>query len=459
MLLLPAIALANTSGIKISEIAASPTSGFEWVEITNTGSAPVDLANWKFFEDNTNHGLKAVRGGSVLAPGGYAVIAQDATKLLTKYPNLNQVFDSSWSSIKESGEYIAIKNNSNILEEGFTYLPAPKGFLARVDLFSDDYSALNWRELDQPTIGEKNVFASLPPISDPAPATVSSSPTAPLVMTPSSTLPVVKNTATTSTPAPAASVVTIPQITLIITVPPGMFGSRTAYGETAEGVGYEIYSYYSKFPSLMDGDKVNIRGEISITNLLHRIKIKTADDITKIGTATIAPIDAASEDLNNNFIGRLVEVNGTLLEIKGRKQFIVEYDGHELETVLKTNTGLSLPKTEEGSAIRVRGIIGFRDGAFILYPRFSSDLFAATIKKDNTVQAATISNDTVAPPAAPIIPSPQSTTTHTARTVGLTLLLLGVSSFGALLIRHRDKLFSAKSGSAFGGKNNSNEND
>lgn len=433
-LFLPILVSANTSGIKISEIAASESSGFEWVEITNTGSTPIDLSAWKFFEDNTNHKLSAVRGANTIAPGEYAVIAQDAAKLVTKYPNLTHVFDSSWTSLKESGEYIALKDGSNVVEEGFTYLSAPKGFLARTDVLRDDYTSANWKEMDQSTIGQVNNPVVVAPPASPSPPPANGSSNSPLqASSPTTTTsPTVTTASSQSSSAPS-----IPITTLTVTVPPGVFGMRTMYGEH-DGIGYEIYSYYSSFPALLSGDEITVRGELVTTNLLHRIKIKQSTDIVKIGAASIVPLDLTAIELDNTVIGRLAAVRGSLLTIRGRNQFVVEYDGHEIEVVLKTNTGLSLSHTAEGTPIRVQGIIGFRDGNFILYPRMASDLSVTMVSKNTTVKIATVSKETPPPP----LPVPTTKNTPLPlRTIGLTLILLGASALIALLIRNRDKIF------------------
>ncbi len=427
----PILALANSSGVKISEIGASEPSGFEWVEIVNTGSAAVDISTWKFFEGNTNHGLKEVRGSSLLAPGEYAIIAQDAAKLVTKYPNLSHVFDSSWSTLTEAGEYIALKNTNGDIEEGFTYAAAPDGFLARTNLNIDDYTAANWKEVAQSSIGQAN---NNQPVVNPPPA---SSPPS----TSSATSYQLPATSSAVSPPPPVSIKTDPLslITLTVTVPPGVFGTRTMYGEH-EGVGYEVYSYYSDFPALKIGDEITVHGELSTTNLLHRIKIKQSIDITKIGSTVVSPFDIRTIELEQSLIGRLAEVRGILLEIRGRKQFIVEYDGHELQVVLKTNTGLSLPRTEEGTPIRVTGIVGFRDGAFILYPRVASDLSVTIVSKNTNVKIATVEVKTPPPAPSALINTKK---VPSVRTIGLTLILLGASSLLALLIRHRDKIFKS----------------
>ncbi len=157
-LLLPARALAGEQDIVINEIAAYESSDTEWIEIFNKGTEKVDITGWKFFEEGTNHKLTAFRGDFILDPGEYAVIANDAAKVATKYPTYTgAIFDSSWSSLTEKGEEIGLKNAQSVKVELVTYLATTTGSLERKDAATADYTASNWKEnAKSNTIGMKN---------------------------------------------------------------------------------------------------------------------------------------------------------------------------------------------------------------------------------------------------------------------------------------------------------------
>ena len=106
--------LATNSDIVINEIGAYATSTHEWVEIYNKGSDPIDLTGWKFWEATTNHGLTVNSGDNILAPGEYAAIVQDDAQFLLDHSGFSgSVFDSSWSSLSESGEEIGFFGQTN----------------------------------------------------------------------------------------------------------------------------------------------------------------------------------------------------------------------------------------------------------------------------------------------------------------------------------------------------------
>jgi DNA/RNA endonuclease YhcR with UshA esterase domain len=137
---------ATETNIVISEIAAYETSNYEWFEIYNLGSEPIDITNWKFFENETNHSLNQFQNDLIIEPQEYAIIADVAENFLNNFPDFNgTIIDSSWTSLKEDGEEIGLKNSANEIIELFTYLPCPDASLQKIDLNLNDYSDSNWQ--------------------------------------------------------------------------------------------------------------------------------------------------------------------------------------------------------------------------------------------------------------------------------------------------------------------------
>lgn len=171
----PLLTHAANADIVINEIGAYEAIGHEWIEIYNKGSAPVDLTNWKFFEDNSNHGLTLAQGDDfILSAGDYAIIVQNDVNFKTDYPLVTStIFDSSWGALNESGEEIGLKDTNGVLTEQFTYIAATNFSLERKNATSADYSANNWREhADGNTVGKQNAASILPPTPAPAPTKI-----------------------------------------------------------------------------------------------------------------------------------------------------------------------------------------------------------------------------------------------------------------------------------------------
>lgn len=145
---------AATQDIIINEIGAYETTDYEWLEIYNRGQQSVDLMGWKFVEDfsdskpnGTNHGLNFIQGGSILAAGQYAIIAQNDVKFKEKYLNFTGLLiDSSWSTLNKSGEKVGLKDSGENFSELFTYIEAKNYSLERKESNLNDYTTSNWQE-------------------------------------------------------------------------------------------------------------------------------------------------------------------------------------------------------------------------------------------------------------------------------------------------------------------------
>src|SRR4051794_635093 len=71
-------ASAEPGGIVISELNYNAVSGLDtgdWVELTNTGTTPIDISGWSF----TSGVSGILPPGSIVPGGGYYVVAKDAT--------------------------------------------------------------------------------------------------------------------------------------------------------------------------------------------------------------------------------------------------------------------------------------------------------------------------------------------------------------------------------------------
>ncbi len=115
LLLVCAMPHAARAAIIISEImydAHGSDTGHEWVEIKNDGTEHVSLEGWRFLEANVKHKLTSVLGGATLAPGGYAIIADNAENFRADFPDFaGQLFDSAFS-ISNDGETLAFIDES-----------------------------------------------------------------------------------------------------------------------------------------------------------------------------------------------------------------------------------------------------------------------------------------------------------------------------------------------------------
>jgi hypothetical protein len=125
LLLLPMPLQAGDTDILINEIMYAPVpteEGHEWIEIYNRGTTDVDLTGWKFYENSTDHNLVLHRGSMTIPSGGYAVIADDADTFLSDYPSYSgTLIDSTWGTLHNDGESLALKNGSGDIVDQVDY--------------------------------------------------------------------------------------------------------------------------------------------------------------------------------------------------------------------------------------------------------------------------------------------------------------------------------------------------
>jgi hypothetical protein len=120
----------QSSALIISEIMYDPDGSDtdrEWTEVFNDSGTDLNIASYKFFESNVNHGLTLVSGAAAIPPQGYAVIVDNPTKFLADNPGFSGIlFDSSFS-LSNTGEALAVKDGSGAIKDSLTYIPSLGG--------------------------------------------------------------------------------------------------------------------------------------------------------------------------------------------------------------------------------------------------------------------------------------------------------------------------------------------
>lgn len=205
--------LPAAAQVVITEIAAFAATDHEWVEIYNADSAAVDLTGWKFWENATNHGVTVFQGNAALAPGSFAIIAQKADVFTADHPAVSGlILDSSWGTLRESGEEIGLKDAGGNFVERLTYLPAPDATLGKINLATTDSTEANWRA--QPgngTPGQPNAAPAPTPTPPPEPApTPTPTPEPTPTVTPTAAPTTTPNPSPTPEPTPTATPSPVP---------------------------------------------------------------------------------------------------------------------------------------------------------------------------------------------------------------------------------------------------------
>ena len=120
-ILAPASAFAAVQFTEVMYDVPGADTGHEWLEVTNTGSASVDLTGYKFFQGGVNHGMSVVQGTTTLAAGESAVIAANTTKFLADYPAYAGVLFKSSFTLTNTGESVSLKDKALAVVDSLTY--------------------------------------------------------------------------------------------------------------------------------------------------------------------------------------------------------------------------------------------------------------------------------------------------------------------------------------------------
>lgn len=112
-----------SASVIINEIMYDPqgtdaSSCGEWIEVKNTESSPIDLSDWVFFENKTNHKITAL-GSPEIPAGGFAVIVpkNNSSVFLNYFKDFSgQLFEASFSL--NDGEKLSMKSDADAEEVG-----------------------------------------------------------------------------------------------------------------------------------------------------------------------------------------------------------------------------------------------------------------------------------------------------------------------------------------------------
>lgn len=108
------LCLNTVSALRINELMYNPEgtdTGREWIELYNDNSHTVDLTTYRLYENEVNHIIASYFGSSI-SPGEYAILTSNPESFLLDYPDYSGVLVQTAFSLSNTGELIAVKNES-----------------------------------------------------------------------------------------------------------------------------------------------------------------------------------------------------------------------------------------------------------------------------------------------------------------------------------------------------------
>lgn len=134
------------ASVILNEIMYAPKSPEqEWLELYNTSDSVIDLSNFKI---ETHGGSASIKTGSILPPGGFAVVCKDSSVSKFHFPVKNLITQPI-PSLSNSGDWVTLSDNLGNLLDSVSYVPSYGGSsgksLERIDCFAGNDST-NWHE-------------------------------------------------------------------------------------------------------------------------------------------------------------------------------------------------------------------------------------------------------------------------------------------------------------------------
>lgn len=166
-----------------------------------------------------------------------------------------------------------------------------------------------------------------------------------------------------------------------VIVKPGILGLQFFYIN-----GVQVYSYFKDFPELKNGDKIVVQGSVSQVREEKRINIKDKNDIEILEhQSMIEPQVIEIKEIDYNLVGKLLKVQGQVIEKTGSRFFIS--DG-EFETTIyiKEYTKINKGIIQEGDNLEIIGILNQSNDELRLLPRSDQDINFVITEPDESKQ-------------------------------------------------------------------------
>ena len=211
------------------------------------------------------------------------------------------------------------------------------------------------------------------------------------------------------------------QVTGVVTVLPGTFGTQYFYIQDSSS-GIQIFSSKKLFPELTVGDMVQVVGTVGTANGEIKLNTTEADAIKVLCQEPNLP-PAVVTNYNPMQAGQLVQVSG-LVQAKSGSTITLD---NSWELYVKRSSGIKTSQFDTGQSVTVTGIIVANNDGIRVWPRSPADLATPT-----TALTGTTTSHSSNSPATTVNTSSASETTSNPQTT--TMALIGLGSVVAVVI-------------------------
>ncbi|MBA7562498.1 hypothetical protein ES708_04150 [subsurface metagenome] len=109
--------------VVINEINYNSSDEFnpgDWVELYNSGDAPVDVSGWIFRDDNESHSF-VIPDDVIINPYSYIVLCRDVEAFVLFFPNVDNYYGDFDFGLNGDGEYICLLTDYGTIADSLTY--------------------------------------------------------------------------------------------------------------------------------------------------------------------------------------------------------------------------------------------------------------------------------------------------------------------------------------------------
>ncbi len=330
--------------LQITEIFPAPkNTNDEFIEIFNLSSTTLDISLFQIDDEEGGSRPFALPEGTMIEPLSFFVVGKKDSKI----------------SLNNSDDGARILDPNGKVVQEVLYEETEKDFSFALN--EDD----EWQWTGELTPGEENVFSGAVETEEQAKEKI--------VDTSIEKLDEFE---------PGQKV----KVIGTVVVPPGILSSQYFYIATSRGV--QVYMSKKDFPEIAVGYTIVVSGELSDFQGEPRIKIKSKEDIEKIGTKelVIEPLEISRMD--QSLFGTLASVRGEVTEKKSGYMF-VDDGTDEIEVVFKKGSGIDVKSIQLGNHVQVSGIVLSGKQGLQLVPRFPEDVHFIPFSTSSTEFATT----------------------------------------------------------------------
>jgi hypothetical protein len=320
----------------------------EWVELYNSSALPIDLSDWRLWK-----GAIAANG----LPDGFFYAFPEGS-LLPPYTYLVVFYRQSRLSLPNTDGQLHLVRPDGRIVDSFAWISSP-GYDRSFSRYPDGYG----------TWGIGDVTAGLPNHPHPPPASPpASGPTATPVPDPGLGVGV----------EPIARAYELAQDTRMtvegmVTVPPGLFGSRVLYLQDESG-GLRIYLRSGEYPAIALGDRIRVTGYIRTFYGHRELNVPGPRWLVWLGHGTVPrPRFLRTGQIGSPFEGRLVIVTGAVVGFRDNHFWLDDGSG-QVRVTVDSDLAWRRPYFRRDSIWTVIGIVGRYNDFYRLLPRYPTDI-------------------------------------------------------------------------------------